>query len=135
MRVLCIDPGPKLSGYVIVDNDIITDFGKVNLNALKMLRGLFDTIIIEVTDWPIANAGESYRDTCIVIGRLIEYYQNKSIILKLGRKATRNHFKLKNDSDVIRFLKSKGIKKLVADSWQAYLLYYFYKHENSDTSS
>ena len=125
MIVLAIDPGPLLSGYVVVEDNKVISFGKINLKQIKALPYKFDTILIEVTDWPIQNAGESFRDTCIVAGRLIEYFSKTCVTLQLGRQHVRNTFNLKNDSEVVKYLKTKGLK-LVKDSWQAYLLYHFY---------
>lgn len=125
---LSIDPGPKESGYVVTDKGAIVEFGKAPLKEIKLLQSRFkiDRLLIEVTDWPIALAGESYRDTNIVIGRILEFF--KCIKIQIGRKEARDHFNLKNDAAVIKFFKAKGIK-LRVDAWQAYLIYYYYENQ------
>ena len=125
---LAIDPGPKLSGFVLINesDDSIVKFGKISLKEIKLLQSQFkiDRLIIEITDFPIAMAGESFRDTNIIIGRIIEFYKCACILI--GRKEAVNYFGLKNDKAVIAFLKSLGIK-LKTDAWQAYLIYQYYK--------
>jgi len=125
---LAIDPGPKLSGFVLInesDNSIVK-FGKISLKEIKLLQSQFkiDRLIIEITDFPIAMAGESFRDTNIIIGRIIEFYKCACILI--GRKEAVNYFKLKDDTGSRRYLKKLGIK-LKNDSWQAYLIYHYYK--------
>lgn len=125
---LAIDPGPKLSGFVVVDesNGTILKFGKISLKEIKLLQSEFkiDRLLIEITDFPIAMAGESFRDTNIIIGRIIEFY--KCACIQIGRKEAINYFKLKDDTGVRHYLKSLGVK-LKTDSWQAYLIYHYYK--------
>ena len=130
MATLSIDPGPQRSGFVIVENGKVIEFGKIKLNEIKLLKEKhsIDTVLIEVTDWPVFNAGESYRDTCIVIGRIVEYYHKSALVVPVGRKAAKDHFKLKNDTEVIRFLKSQGIdfgKQKDKDHWHAYFIYHY----------
>lgn len=125
---LSIDPGPIASGYVVTDKGLIVEFGKASLKEIKLLQSRFkiDRLLIEVTDWPIPLAGESYRDTNIVIGRILEFF--KCICIQIGRREARNHFNLKNDAAVIKFFRQKGVK-LRLDSWQAYLIYYYYEQQ------
>lgn len=126
MITLAIDPGPLKSGYVLIRNNNIIAFGKESLAEIKKiyLDNRPDRILIEITDWPVPLAGESYRDTNIVIGRMLEFF--RCICLTIGRAEARNHFHLKNDSDVIKFLRQQNIK-LKTDAWQAYLLYHYYE--------
>lgn len=125
MITLSIDPGPQLSGYVIVQDNIIIDHGKIDLKRLKQLGQKFDRVLIEITDFPIQNAGESYRDTCIVIGRLTEHFNKLSIVIYIGRNEAKNYFGVKNDTGVRKLLRSKGIK-LVNDPLHAYFIYHYY---------
>lgn len=127
MITLCIDPAPSLSGFVVVDNGVIVSHGKTTLGQIKLLSKEYkiDRLLIEWTDFPIQNAGESFRDTNIIIGRIIEFYTKKCSVITIGRKEAMNKFGLKKDPDVLKFLKAKKIK-LFKDSWQAMLLYYYY---------
>lgn len=124
MITLSIDPGPKLNGYVVIKDNNITQHGKVSLKELKALNYKFDRVLIEITDFPIFNAGESYRDTCIVIGRLSEFFKSTTV-LYIGRKEAKDKFGLKNDTDVRRLLRANGIK-LTGDALHAYFIYHYY---------
>lgn len=151
-QLLAIDPGPVYSGVALIDTETMKPIlvGKVenremlvNLQIPKRKQEL--SVVIEMvshygTGMP---AGESVFDTCVWIGRYLEYFYSKGIATDtIKRKEVKLHLcgcVTAKDSNVIqalidRFAKDtpnygKGRKKqpgwfygFKADVWQAYAL-------------
>lgn len=126
---LCIDPGPTLSGYVTIENNNIISFGKSpnkEIRSLKHERRI-KTVLIEYPDSVHGKIGHHFVSMCVELGRFKEAFSFNIPIL-IGRKEVLSFFGLKKDSDVVNFLKGRGIK-LFKDSWQAYILYLYYKEK------
>ena len=125
---LCIDPGPTLSGYVTIEDSNIISFGKI---ANKEIRGLdkrrIKTVLIEYPDSVHGRIGHDFVSMCVELGRFKETF-SFCIPILIGRKEVLSYYGLKKDSDVVKFLKNKDIK-LIKDSWQAYILYLYYKEK------
>jgi len=127
--ILAIDPGSKLSGYVIyckVTKDIL-DAGKIK-NQELLIAAKFDTVIIETFDYMVQNAGLEVVDALIWIGRFFQHHKQKSVTLLYGRKAVKDRFGVKKDTDTVKLLKGKynQLVKVTKDAWQALLLIHYH---------
>lgn len=126
---LCIDPGPTLSGYVTIENNNIISFGKIPNKEIRILKNekRIKTVLIEFPDSVHGRIGHDFISMCVELGRFKEAF-SFCIPVLIGRKEALSFFGLKKDSDVVNFIKGKGIK-LFKDSWQAYILYLYYKEK------
>lgn len=128
--IMAIDPGPSACGIFWERDSGETGYIKdATLKQIKELGFAYRTIIIEICDFPVMNAGPSFRDTNIMIGRLIEFFSNKCSIVRLGRKGFTDSLRplyTPDDSGVIKFCKNAGYKA-VSHAWQACGLLLYYK--------
>jgi len=90
VKLLAVDPGPQVSGWVITDYNRVPnliDFGITETEALvSMVQGLdeCDYMAIEMVASYGMAVGASVFETCVVIGRLIQSFQGETV--KIYRK-------------------------------------------------
>lgn len=120
---LSIDPGPKSCGIAA---DLVDHWYFNSEASLELIKTITTPLVlIEVFDWPIALASDPCWDTCIMVGRLVEYFTGKSTVILLGRKATTSQLPeglKKNDSGMIEYCKACAFKRhegLKSHAWQA----------------
>lgn len=128
MKILAIDPGNKLSGFVVFDSkaDEVVSFGKITNDAiLKMANtSSHDITLIEKPDFISVGAGSTVIDTIFWAGRFRQEFKGSIVY---GRSYLKRSYGLKNDAAVIKFIKENYPDvKLKADSWQAFLLIHAY---------
>jgi hypothetical protein len=138
MKILSIDPGSTESGFVVFDNanSTVVEFGKVkNAEILRMLASKklsmsnefgisdvspYDLVLIEKPDFLSLGSGSTVIEAIFWAGRFNQAFKGS---ITYGRQYLKKSYKLKNDSEVIAFIKKQypGIH-LTKDSWQAMLL-------------
>lgn len=126
MKLLAIDPGSTNSGYVYFDRSTykVLEFGKISNNdTIKLIKKLNTITLIEKPDYISLGAGSEVIMTIFWAGR---FYQSASIAFEFGRQELKKQYGLKNDSEVIKFIKERYEVKLSKDAWQAFLLLHHY---------
>lgn len=83
MRLLAIDPGPEKSGYVLWDGQRVLQCGHESNDAIKKIN--CTSMAIEMIASYGMPVGASVFETCVQIGRFIEYaaIHNSSIDVRL----------------------------------------------------
>lgn len=87
MQILAIDPGPKESGWLVLDNGSPTKFGMAENNHLlarmpELHLGTDVCAIEMVAHYGTAMpAGESTFDTCVWIGRFLQRWQGQTALV------------------------------------------------------
>ena len=149
-QLLAIDPGPLYSGVVLMDTQTMKPILAGKVENRKMLLNLelpeqkneLAVVIEMVSHYGTGMAaGESVFDTCVWIGRYLEYFYTRGIATDtIKRRDVKMHFcgnATARDSNVIQALidrfakdvpnRGKGFKKqpgwfygFAADAWQAY---------------
>lgn len=127
---ICIDPGSINCGVVILEKGNILFHKNININeALKIEASKNDIVLIETMDSVHGMVGLTTIDTAINIGRLYQYFSNKTPFIHLvGRKYILKTLGCKNDKEVrakIRLLKPQY--KVSTHCWSALSL--FLTHE------
>lgn len=132
-HTLCIDPGSKESGFVLVrnnDNKII-DFGKVD-NKFIYLLDPAEYILIEKFDSVHGKIGHSVISAIFESGCFWNHFKEQRcpFMFHVGRSQVKKELNVKNDSEAISLVKLIfPTIKLKKDSWQAFLLYVFFNKE------
>jgi hypothetical protein len=126
LKILAIDPGTYLAGYVLfcTKQDKVLDYGKIKNEEIinKFVKDQTLTVLIEQPDYLAKRAGGEVIETIIWTGRFMQAFLANIPIL-YGRNFLKKKFKLKKDAEVIQFIKARyPWLKLKSDSWQAFLL-------------
>ena len=127
--MLCIDPGPKYSGYVIVFGNEVLEAGKIpSFDILKIPRLKGDIVLIEKIE-PRGVAGHNVIDTAIMCGRFYQHFKDLGcVVVFIERREVLKGLKCKNDSEIIKLLKGQYEgKKVTRDAWQALALHHYYE--------
>lgn len=127
MKILAIDPGSSLSGYVIYETEskVVLSFGKIaNRKMLEVIKEHKSICLIEKPDFVSMGAGKEVIDTIFWAGRM---FQASSHCYEFGRNEVKRANNVKNDKDVIKLIKLHYNIKLSRDSWQAFLLILHYE--------
>lgn len=131
---MAIDPGSQKSGFVVYSTNIddVIQYGKTdNNNLIKEFKDYVKKerviVLVEKPDYIAGNgkqrAGKEVIDAIFWAGRFTEAFS----AFCYGRNYLKNAWKLKNDKEVIAFIKTRYPHvKLKADSWQAFLLVHSY---------
>ena len=133
MILFAIDPGSKLSGFVVFDTELdeVVKFGKWdNELVLKLTEEdmygdslNYDVCLIEKPDFLSKGAGATVIEAIFWAGRFKQHFKNS---YTYGRNFLKKKYKLKNDAAVLAFIKARYNVKLTRDSWQAFLLIHAY---------
>jgi hypothetical protein len=132
-HTLCIDPGSKESGFVLVrdmDNKII-DFGKV-VNYLIFLLPPAERVLIEKFDSVHGKIGHDVVTAIFESGRFWNHFSEAGcpFIFHVGRSQAKKELQVKDDKEAIALIKIVFPSiKLKRDAWQAFLLYVFYNKQ------
>lgn len=106
--ILAIDPGPKQSAWLRMENGNIVDFGKCDnqflLNLIPELREQFGGVelaIEGIASYGMA-VGKEVFDTCIWIGRYIQEFgcQQYRLVYRMEVKNHLCHSSKANDSNI-----------------------------------
>lgn len=146
-KILAIDPGNELSGYVVIGAEDMRpiEIGKVTNKEIieRVQRSDFDELVIEMVASYGMPVGKAVFETCVQIGRLMQ--AASSVYIKTTRlyrqqvKLNICHSNRANDATITQALidrfapttpnRGKGYKKepgwfygFKADIWQAYAL-------------
>lgn len=135
MKIICIDPGTKLSGLVVVTNNVITLSEKIeNHFILKEFEGLTPNtiVLIEKVESRGKILGKTTIETAIWCGKFHQFFRSKKAnVFFVERRDVLGTLKCKNDKEVRKYCLNKNIKKengikVTADCWQALALYHFW---------
>lgn len=83
MLILAIDPGNKISGYVVFDGQKVVDTGVIDNEAMLLIvdtcaSGYTDTCAIEMIQSMGMAVGKEVFHTCVWIGRFIERWHQRN---------------------------------------------------------
>lgn len=145
MKFLAIDPGSQHSGFVVfcTEQQKVITFGKLENNKFidefpNQAKENKWVVLIEKPDYIAttsfvkngtrrsASAGREVINAIFWAGRFNQAFNNS---ITYGRQQLKIAFSLKNDAEVIKFIKQHYPQvKLKADSWQAFLLIHAYNN-------
>jgi hypothetical protein len=137
MRVLAIDPGNMESAYLLLEDETILSFAKLpNADMRRVLdtsRGDGTLLAVEMIASYGMAVGATVFDTCVWIGRFLEYWaddENVSLIKRIQVKSHICHSAKAKDGNIRQALIDRygeqGTKKnpgptygIAADVWSA----------------
>lgn len=140
MKILAIDPGSESSGYVLAENYVLEEFGKIPNTALldAVISAHYDVLAIEeITSYGMA-VGKTIFDTVFWAGRYAQVAKDRKLAyVLLSRKRVKLHIcqtLRANDSLIRRKMIDRfgvvGTKSapgyfygFKSDVWQAFALY------------
>lgn len=91
--ILAIDPGTTQSGYVLWDGTAIAAYGKIdNCELFQLAISSVSLVLIEMVQCMGQSIGSEVLETCVLIGRLTQYFESLGLPVVRVFRGTVKHW-------------------------------------------